>query len=105
MHAFDVLGNPIRRRILELLAAGEHTSGTIVEVVQREGDGHSFLFLLNHGARAVTVEIGGGYHDALTGDPSSSEATLGPHGVSVLRRQASVDPDGVTAATVDVLGS
>jgi DNA-binding transcriptional ArsR family regulator len=36
MHAFDVLGNPIRRRILELLAAGEHTSGTIVEVVQRE---------------------------------------------------------------------
>jgi beta-galactosidase len=76
-----------------------------VEVVQRDGDEHSFLFLLNHGARAVTVAIGGGYHDALTGDPSSSEATLGPHGVIVLRRQASVDPDGVTAATVDVLGS
>jgi DNA-binding transcriptional ArsR family regulator len=36
MHAFDILGNPVRRRILELLAAGEHTSGTIVEVVQRE---------------------------------------------------------------------
>jgi len=36
MHAFDVLGNPVRRRILELLASGEHTSGTIVEVVQRE---------------------------------------------------------------------
>jgi DNA-binding transcriptional ArsR family regulator len=38
MHAFDVLGNPVRRRILELLATGEQTSGTIVEVVQREID-------------------------------------------------------------------
>ena len=36
MHAFDVLGNPVRRRILELLANGAHSSGTIVEVVQRE---------------------------------------------------------------------
>lgn len=36
MHAFDVLGNPVRRRILELLAEGEHSSGMIVEVVQRE---------------------------------------------------------------------
>jgi DNA-binding transcriptional ArsR family regulator len=26
MHAFDVLGDPVRRRILELLAGGEHTS-------------------------------------------------------------------------------
>ena len=38
MHAFDVLGNPVRRRILELLAAGEHSSGEIVERVQREFD-------------------------------------------------------------------
>ena len=38
MHAFDVLGNPVRRRILELLAAGEHSSGEIVEQVQREFD-------------------------------------------------------------------
>jgi hypothetical protein len=36
MHAFDVLGDPVRRRILELLAGGEHTSGDIVAVVQRE---------------------------------------------------------------------
>jgi DNA-binding transcriptional ArsR family regulator len=36
MHAFDVLGNPVRRRILELLAEGELTSGAIVEVVQDE---------------------------------------------------------------------
>jgi DNA-binding transcriptional ArsR family regulator len=38
MHAFDVLGNPVRRRILELLAEGAQTSGAITEVVQREFD-------------------------------------------------------------------
>jgi DNA-binding transcriptional ArsR family regulator len=36
MHAFDVLGDPIRRRILELLADGERTSGTVFTVIQRE---------------------------------------------------------------------
>jgi DNA-binding transcriptional ArsR family regulator len=34
--AFDVLGDPVRRRILELLADGEHSSGAIVSVVQGE---------------------------------------------------------------------
>jgi len=29
MHAFDVLGDPVRRVILELLATGEHSSGEI----------------------------------------------------------------------------
>jgi DNA-binding transcriptional ArsR family regulator len=36
MHAFDILGDPVRRRILVLLADGEHSSGDIVTVVQRE---------------------------------------------------------------------
>ena len=36
MHAFDVLGDPVRRRILELLADGEHSSGDVVAVVQGE---------------------------------------------------------------------
>jgi DNA-binding transcriptional ArsR family regulator len=36
MHAFDVLGEPVRRRILELLAAGDNSSGEIVTVIQRE---------------------------------------------------------------------
>src|SRR3954463_2347555 len=36
MHAFDVLGDPVRRRILELLADGDLTSGAITEVVQAE---------------------------------------------------------------------
>lgn len=36
MHAFDVLGDPVRRRILEILAEGEHASGEVVEVISRE---------------------------------------------------------------------
>lgn len=36
MHAFDVLGDPVRRRILELLAEGEAASGAVVEVISEE---------------------------------------------------------------------
>ncbi len=36
MHAFDVLGDPVRRRILEVLAEGEHASGEVVEVISAE---------------------------------------------------------------------
>jgi len=36
MHAFDVIGDPVRRRLLELLADGEQTSGALVEVIGRE---------------------------------------------------------------------
>jgi len=36
VHAFDVVGDPVRRRILELLAEGELPSGAITTVVQAE---------------------------------------------------------------------
>ena len=36
MHALDVLGDPVRRRILELLADGESSAGEIGDIVQRE---------------------------------------------------------------------
>ena len=36
MHAFDILGDPVRRRILELLADGEQTSGAITDVIRAE---------------------------------------------------------------------
>jgi DNA-binding transcriptional ArsR family regulator len=36
MHAFDVLGDPVRRQILELLAEGELASGEVVEVISRD---------------------------------------------------------------------
>lgn len=36
MHAFDVLGDPVRRRILELIHAGEVTSGAVADVIRAE---------------------------------------------------------------------
>jgi DNA-binding transcriptional ArsR family regulator len=36
MHAFDVLGDPVRRRILELLAEGEQTAGAITAAIRAE---------------------------------------------------------------------
>jgi DNA-binding transcriptional ArsR family regulator len=36
VHAFDVLGDPVRRRIMELLAGGEQTSGAIAAAIQAE---------------------------------------------------------------------
>ena len=36
MHAFDVLGDPVRRRILELLADGERSSGALTQTIRSE---------------------------------------------------------------------
>jgi DNA-binding transcriptional ArsR family regulator len=36
VHAFDVLRDPVRRRILELLAEGEQTSGSITSIIRDE---------------------------------------------------------------------
>ena len=36
MHAFEVLADPVRRRILELLGPGEMASGEVVEAIGAE---------------------------------------------------------------------
>src|SRR4051812_947402 len=36
MHALDILGDPVRRRILEVLADGEQPAGHVTAVIQRE---------------------------------------------------------------------
>lgn len=36
MHAFEVLGDPVRRRIVELLATAPQPSGAIVTALQRD---------------------------------------------------------------------
>jgi DNA-binding transcriptional ArsR family regulator len=36
MHAFDILGDPVRRRIVELLADGERAAGEIGTVIRDE---------------------------------------------------------------------
>ena len=36
MHAFEVLGDPVRRRILEVLATGDHLSGDLATRMREE---------------------------------------------------------------------
>jgi DNA-binding transcriptional ArsR family regulator len=36
VHAFEVLGDPVRRRLLELLATGEQSSGELTTTVRGE---------------------------------------------------------------------
>ncbi|WP_228407145.1 ArsR/SmtB family transcription factor [Leucobacter muris] len=36
MHALDILGDPVRRRILELIADGEESAGDIAAVISEE---------------------------------------------------------------------
>jgi len=36
MHPFDFLGDPVRRRLLELLAKGEQPAGEVVAAIGRE---------------------------------------------------------------------
>jgi DNA-binding transcriptional ArsR family regulator len=36
VEAFDVLGDPVRRRILQLLASGERTAGEVASAIQAE---------------------------------------------------------------------
>jgi DNA-binding transcriptional ArsR family regulator len=36
VHAFEVLGDPVRRRILELIAEGERSSGAVSATIQHE---------------------------------------------------------------------
>ena len=36
MHALDILGDPVRRRILEILSKGEKSSGDVVSVISKE---------------------------------------------------------------------
>lgn len=62
MHAFDVLGDPVRRRILELLADGEQTSGAVSAIIQEEfgisqpGVSQHLRVLREHGFTTVRAE-------------------------------------------------
>ena len=61
MHAFDVLADPVRRQILEILTQGEHASGEVVKIVSRDfGIGQSAVsqhlkVLRENGFANVTV--------------------------------------------------
>jgi DNA-binding transcriptional ArsR family regulator len=61
-HAFDVLGDPVRRRILEILATGEQPAGTIAEQIKRQfgisqaGVSQHLSVLRQNGFAAVRVD-------------------------------------------------
>ena len=78
MHALDILGDPVRRRILELLADGERSAGEIGEVVQRE-------FGISQPAVSQHLRV----------LRESGFATVRPEGT---RRLYAVDPDPLAAA-------
>ncbi len=62
MHAFDVLGDPVRRRVMELLAGQDLTSGEIVEAISAEfgisqsGISQHLKVLRDNGFAVVTPE-------------------------------------------------
>ena len=64
MHPFEIVAEPVRRRIIEILAVGEHSVGVLNDVismefsVSRSAVSHHLRILRNEGV--VTVEPDGG---------------------------------------------
>jgi beta-galactosidase len=56
-----------------------------VEVVRREGDGRSFLFLLNHGGDEAGITLERTYRNVLTEEEWGGAFVLEPFGVAILR--------------------
>lgn len=62
MHAFDVLGDPVRRRVLELLAENRLASGEIVAILGQEfgitqsAVSQHLKVLRDHGFATVQIE-------------------------------------------------
>ena len=78
MHAFDVLGDPVRRRLLELIGASERTAGEVTDVVVEE-----FGITQPAVSRQLRILRENGF------------ATVRAHGT---RRLYSIDPDGFSEA-------
>jgi DNA-binding transcriptional ArsR family regulator len=78
VHAFDVLGDPVRRRILELLASGERTAGEIGATIQGE-------FRISQPAVSQHLRV----------LRESGFVAVRPDGT---RRRYTVDPDGLREA-------
>ncbi len=78
VHAFDVLGDPVRRRILELLADGEQPAGAVSATIEAEYGitqpavsqhlrvlrEHGFVRVRPDGARRLYRLDGAGLRDA-----------------------------------------
>ena len=58
-----------------------------VEVTCRTKGSTDFYFLLNHGDSPVTVIVGDGFSNVLTGEPETKSVTLAPFDFRVLKRE------------------
>lgn len=82
MNAFDVLGDPVRRRILELLADGEQTSGAITDVIRDEfalsqpAVSQHLRVLREHGFASVRAEGARRFYAVEAGPLSEVDAWL-----------------------------
>jgi beta-galactosidase len=74
-----------------------------VEVVRREGGGHSFIFALNHNSEPTELRVPGPARDLLTGEDRDGPLLLEPLGVAVLEEVsvAPRPPDGTRVAEAD----
>ncbi len=62
VHPFELLAHPVRRRVLEVLAVGDHTAGTLSELAatefgaSRTAVSHHLALLREHGAVWSSVD-------------------------------------------------
>ncbi|RKN41555.1 ArsR/SmtB family transcription factor [Micromonospora endolithica] len=82
MNAFDVLGDPVRRRILELLADGEQTAGAITDVIRvefalsQQAVSQHLRVLREHGFASVRAEGARRFYAVEAGPLSEVDAWL-----------------------------
>ncbi|WP_448003912.1 ArsR/SmtB family transcription factor [Agromyces bauzanensis] len=62
VHPFEILAHPVRRRVVEVLAVGDHSSGTLSEIAatefgtSRTAVAHHLAVLREHGAVWSSVD-------------------------------------------------
>src|SRR5690606_26775453 len=62
VHPFELLAHPVRRRVVEVLAVGEHSAGTLSEIAatefgaSRTAVAHHLAVLRKHGAVGSSVD-------------------------------------------------
>lgn len=82
VNAFDVLGDPVRRRILELLADGEQTAGAITDVIRvefalsQQAVSQHLRVLREHGFASVRAEGARRFYAVEAGPLSEVDAWL-----------------------------
>ena len=116
MHAFDILGDPVRRRILELLADGELPAGSIAAAIGAEfgisqpAVSQHLRVLRDNGFATVTVD---GTRRLYAVDPGhcarstagwTGTASSGPTGSTPSRPRSSAAAETITFARAAASG-